>query len=58
MLGMGAMPQDTQVIQISLIPLWLNGFSMGFGALIGLLAGLYPAVRAMRLDPVTAMRHY
>lgn len=58
MLGMGAMPQDTQVIQISLIPIWLNVLSMVFGAFIGLLAGLYPAMRAMRLDPVTAMRHY
>jgi len=51
-------PQETETIRISLIPLWLNIFSMGFGALIGLLAGLYPAVRAMNLDPVTAMRHF
>jgi ABC-type antimicrobial peptide transport system permease subunit len=58
MLGMGVVPQDTQTIQISLIPLWLNALSMVFGAFIGLLAGLYPAMRAMRLDPVTAMRHY
>ncbi len=54
----GAVGPDAQAVQISLIPLWLNAFSLFFGAVIGLLAGLYPAVRAMRLDPVTAMRHY
>jgi len=49
---------ETQAVQISLIPLWLNLFSVMFGGTIGLIAGLYPATRAMRLDPVTAMRHY
>jgi ABC-type antimicrobial peptide transport system permease subunit len=54
----GVTGPEAQPIQISLIPLWLNLFAVTFGGAVGLIAGLYPATRAMRLDPVTAMRHY
>ncbi|MBS4021787.1 MAG: ABC transporter permease [Dethiobacter sp.] len=54
----GGMPMGgPQVMQISYIPLWLVGFALVFSLGIGLLAGIYPANRAIRLDPITAMRH-
>ena len=47
----------TGVGSLSVVPLWLALGSMAFAALIGVLAGLYPAARAAKLDPVTALRH-
>lgn len=47
----------TGVGQLSVVPWWLALGSLVFAAFIGILAGLYPAARAARLDPVTALRH-
>lgn len=50
------MPTE-EAIAISIIPLWLALFAVIFAILIGVVAGLYPAYRAVRLSPIKAIRN-
>ncbi|MXP74915.1 FtsX-like permease family protein [Lachnospiraceae bacterium WCA-9-b2] len=42
---------------ISYIPPWLVLLSMGFAMLVGVIAGYFPALRAMKLSPLAAIRN-
>jgi putative ABC transport system permease protein len=45
------------VSSVVVIPLWLPIFAIVFSMFIGMAAGIYPAFRAVQLDPVNALKH-
>ena len=46
-----------QAGDISRIPGWLSLAAVGFAILVGMVAGFFPAMRAMRLSPLAAIRN-
>jgi putative ABC transport system permease protein len=49
--------QDLPGVKISYVPWWLALSAIGFAVVVSLVAGLYPAGRAARLNPVEALRY-
>lgn len=54
--GMGSQV-DPSSLPVSLIPLWLVGTAILFATLVGLLSGVMPANRAMKISALEAIRH-
>lgn len=50
----GGPPPPTSAITT---PLWLPGFALAFATLVGLLSGIYPALRAATLIPINALKY-
>ena len=42
---------------LSRIPLWLTMMAIGFAVVVGMAAGFFPALRAMKLSPLAAIRN-
>ncbi len=42
---------------ISYVPMWLSLMAIGFAVAVGMAAGFFPSLRAMRLSPLAAIRN-
>lgn len=56
MIGAGMGMMGGEAVAISLIPPWLALFALVFSFCIGIVAGIYPADRAVKISPIDAIR--
>lgn len=50
-------PQGSAFVDFFSMPIWLPASAIAFALVVSILAALYPASRAARIDPVRALRH-
>ena len=50
-------PQGASFVDFFSLPLWLSFGAILFALVVSIIAALYPASRAARIDPVRALRH-
>ena len=57
MTGSGAAVVSTWLEMSASLQWWVVAMSVAISTVVGLVSGLYPAIRASRLDPVEALRY-
>ena len=50
-------PRIYPVLDETYIPAWAIILSFGFAGSVGIFFGMFPAIKAARLDPIEALRH-
>jgi len=56
-LGMTSVDEENWPFATAEIPLWAILLAIGFSAGVGIVFGMWPAVKAARLNPIEALRH-
>lgn len=55
--GLGGFSQMVPGMKVSVIPVWLIILALAFATLVGLLSGIAPAKRAVKISSLEAIRH-
>ncbi|MDR3072999.1 MAG: ABC transporter permease [Clostridiales Family XIII bacterium] len=55
--GLGGLTSQVPDAKLSIIPLWLYLFSLVFATIVGLISGIAPANRAVKISSLEAIRH-
>ena len=52
-----AIAHSNPLLERTYIPAWAIVLSFAFAATVGICFGIFPAIKAARLDPIEALRH-